>query len=232
MDLKLRVLEGKNAGQEVAVGGKKFFIGRAEDCHLRPGSDLISRHHCAIMNEDGYIAIRDFGSKNGTYVNGERVSGERELQAGDRLKVGPLEFEVHIAHNLAGKKRPPVHDLKEAASRTAEDGSRSSLDLDDWLKDSPKADSPTETRQMRMTDTSEIDVRRTREGEIPTIADPPEPSRAVAPETSVPDNASSKTLSGKSEKKPVGKLPARPADNSKDSQSAAAAMLDKLRKRR
>jgi len=43
MDLKLKVLEGKNAGQEVPVTGKKFFIGRAEDCHLRPGSDLISR---------------------------------------------------------------------------------------------------------------------------------------------------------------------------------------------
>ena len=107
MDLKLRVLEGKNAGQEISVQGKKFFVGRAEDCHLRPGSDLISRHHCVLLIEDGYLAVRDFGSKNGTYVNEERVVGERELKAGDHLTIGPLHFEVHIAHNLGGKKRPP-----------------------------------------------------------------------------------------------------------------------------
>src|SRR4051812_34142518 len=57
MDLKLRVLEGKNAGHEIAVKGKKFFIGRAEDCQLRPGSDLISRHHCVLLVEEGYIAV-------------------------------------------------------------------------------------------------------------------------------------------------------------------------------
>ena len=38
MDLKLRVLEGKNAGQEIAVPSKKFLVGRAEDCHLRPAA--------------------------------------------------------------------------------------------------------------------------------------------------------------------------------------------------
>ena len=96
MELKLKVVEGKNAGQEIAVAGKKFFIGRAEDCHLRPGSDLISRHHCVLLIEDGYVGVRDFGSKNGTYVNDERVVGERELKAGDRLLVGPLRFEVQL----------------------------------------------------------------------------------------------------------------------------------------
>ena len=73
MDLKLKVLEGKHAGQQIAVKATKFLIGRAEDCHLRPGSELISRHHCALMVEDGYIAVRDFGSNNGTFVNEERV---------------------------------------------------------------------------------------------------------------------------------------------------------------
>src|SRR6185295_4154930 len=104
MDLKLRVVEGKNAGQEISVPGSKFFIGRSEDCQLRPGSDLISRHHCVLLVEEGYVGVRDFGSKNGTYVNDERVVGERELKAGDRLSVGPLRFEVHLAHGLAAKK--------------------------------------------------------------------------------------------------------------------------------
>jgi len=87
MDLKLKVLEGKSVGQEIPVRCKKFFIGRAEDCQLRPGSDLISRHHCVLLVEDGYIGVRDFGSKNGTFINDERVVGERELKPGDRLTV-------------------------------------------------------------------------------------------------------------------------------------------------
>src|SRR5436190_1583650 len=120
MDLKLKIVGGKNAGQEIRVPGKKFFIGRSEDCHLRPGSDLISRHHCVLLVDEGYVALRDFGSKNGTYVNGERVVNERELKAGDCVRVGPLEFEVQMSTGLGGKKRPPVSDLKEAAARTAE----------------------------------------------------------------------------------------------------------------
>ncbi len=70
MELKLKIVQGKNAGQEVAITGQKFLIGRAEDCHMRPGSDMISRHHCAIVVDQSFVAVRDFGSKNGTYVNG------------------------------------------------------------------------------------------------------------------------------------------------------------------
>ncbi len=103
MDMKLKVLEGKNAGQEISVKGNKFLIGRAEDCHLRPASEMISRHHCAILVEDGYMGIRDFGSKNGTYVNEERIVGERELKAGDRLAIGHLRFEVHVAHKIGAR---------------------------------------------------------------------------------------------------------------------------------
>src|SRR5262245_3232967 len=102
MEVQLKVLVGTNVGQTLKVPGPKFFIGRAEDCHLRPGSDLVSRHHCVLMVEGSTIIIRDFGSKNGTHVNGERVNGEVVLNNGDQLKVGPLEFEVQLAESLAG----------------------------------------------------------------------------------------------------------------------------------
>lgn len=49
MEAILIVASGKNAGRKIAVRGPKFFIGRAEDCQLRPTSDLVSRHHCVIM---------------------------------------------------------------------------------------------------------------------------------------------------------------------------------------
>lgn len=120
MEVKLVVLNGKHAGASLPLSGPKFFIGRAEDCNLRPHSDLVSRHHCVILLEEGIVAVRDFGSKNGTYVNGERVRAEQTLTPGDVLKVGDLELEVHIDSPIGGKKRPKVHSVQEAAARTAE----------------------------------------------------------------------------------------------------------------
>ncbi len=129
MDVKLIVVGGKHAGQEVEVPGPRFFIGRAEDCHLRPQSEQISRHHAAILIESGFVAVRDLGSRNGTYVNGELLTGEHELKNGDRLKLGPLEFEVELAVSLSGKKKPKVHSVEEAAARAAESGSQANLDI-------------------------------------------------------------------------------------------------------
>ncbi len=218
MDLKLRVLEGKNAGQEISVPGRKFLIGRAEDCHLRPGSDLISRHHCVLLVEDGYIGVRDFGSKNGTYINDERVVGERELKPGDRLTVGPLRFEIHVAHGLAAKKRPPVGDIKEAVARTAHDAAKNPVDVTQWLASgepaaapSPVADQETQSASLSDTDSIRLGTTQTLTPEI-LAPEPPKPS----------------TPHGK---KPPGKLP-KIFDATKDSQEAAAAMLSKFRKRR
>lgn len=216
MELRLKVLVGKSAGQEVLIPGPKFFIGRAEDCQLRPRSDLISRHHCALLIEESFVAVRDFGSKNGTLVNGERVSGERELKAGDRLTVGPLEFEVCLVTATAAKKRPKVESVREAAARTAE-GSEDNLDVSQWLTDKDK-DGATETRVINVNETSEIDLKddRLEDQEAPASAsdsDLPVKSASTSPKT-------------------PGKLPPTAKAAAGDSGGAAADVLNKFFKRR
>lgn len=160
MDVKLVVTEGKQAGQEVPIPVRKFFIGRAEDCHLRPHSDLISRHHCVILVEEGMIAIRDFGSKNGTFVNGEKITAEVELKAGDRLKVGNLEFEVRVVVGVAAKKLPKVRSVQEAVVRTVEKqkprsekpADKDEADVAGWLdEDDSRAMSETTTLEPTQT---------------------------------------------------------------------------------
>jgi len=140
MEVKLVVVHGKHAGQEIPIPGPKFFIGRAEDCNLRPHSDLVSRHHCVVMVEEGFVAVRDFNSKNGTFVNGEKIAGEAEIKSGDHLKVGQIEFEVQIAPTLAGKKAPKVKSVQEAAARTVQSArpkaGEGELDLGEWFDDS------------------------------------------------------------------------------------------------
>jgi pSer/pThr/pTyr-binding forkhead associated (FHA) protein len=208
MDIKLEVLTGKNAGQSIPIAGKKFFIGRAEDCHLRPASEMISRHHCAIVVEDAYVGVRDFGSRNGTFINENQVFGEHELKPGDRLKVGPLEFTVHIVHGLGAKKRPPVSDLKEAAARTAASPTKNELDVTSWLEDPAgapvKSRSTTETQEFQIGDTESIPA-------VPDGAEQaPHPPHGKKP----------------------GRLPATPPANTRDSREAASKALDKFRRRR
>lgn len=116
MEVKLVVTNGRHAGREIPIKGPKFFIGRAEDCHLRPGSDLVSRHHCVILVADESVKVRDFGSKNGTFVNGEQVSPECQLMPGDRLVVGQLDFDVQI---VGMPERPKPATAVAAAADTA-----------------------------------------------------------------------------------------------------------------
>lgn len=204
MDLKLKVLEGKHAGQQIAVKAPKFLIGRAEDCHLRPGSELISRHHCALMVEDGYIAVRDFGSKNGTFVNEERVIGEREIKNGDRLTVGALRFEVHVAHNIGAPKRPPVADVKQAVERTASDAAKDPFDVSSWLE-GEVTEETAKPREAVFTDTDSINMSNTQTlDELPKDAD----------------------KKAKAAVSPFAKAA------TKDSKDAAANILSQMRKRR
>jgi pSer/pThr/pTyr-binding forkhead associated (FHA) protein len=222
MEVRLKVLVGKNAGQELPVPGPKFFIGRAEDCQLRPRSDLISRHHCVLLIEESFVAIRDFGSKNGTIVNGERIVGEHELKQGDHLTIGPLEFEVLVPAPVVAKKRPKVESVKEAAARTAESHGQSDkqkLDVSQWLSDGDSKVGDAETRVIQMNETGEIEMGN---GHAATQA----VEAAVEP---APEPVAAKSAPAKAG---PGKLPARPSNSQVDSRSAAADVLNKFFKRR
>ena len=116
MRVRLRVMQGAQAGREIIIPVAEFLIGRGEECHLRPRSDAISRRHCAIAVSDQQVEVRDLGSKNGSFVNGERVEGSRMVESGDRFQVGPLQFEFVIEHRSGARKRPAVRDVKEVAA--------------------------------------------------------------------------------------------------------------------
>jgi len=137
MDVKLVVLGGKHPGQVIAVHGPEFLVGRAPECRLRPNSDMVSRRHCVIAITEGRATIRDLGSRNGTIINGQKIAGEHELHTGEKLKIGPLEFEVQLSTTVGGKKKPKVHNVQEAAARSVEAARPrdSEREIDDWLNE-------------------------------------------------------------------------------------------------
>jgi predicted component of type VI protein secretion system len=106
MDARLRVLSGPHAGETIPVRRGKLLIGREEDCHLRPESEFVSRHHCVLLVDDYTLRIRDLGSKNGTFVNGRRLgSGETILLHDDTISIGEMIGQIDLAPAPVGTDR-------------------------------------------------------------------------------------------------------------------------------
>jgi len=96
MKFSLVVGQGPHKGRVIPVSTPQFLVGRDSKCHLRPASQTISKRHCELLNREDRWFVRDLHSTNGTFINDDQVTGERELHDGDALKVGPLEFGVRI----------------------------------------------------------------------------------------------------------------------------------------
>ena len=108
---ELKVVGGKQHGSLIPLQTKKFLVGREQDCQLRPSSESVSRHHCVFTMDEFSVRLRDLGSTNGTFVNGQRVQGQAILQPGDRILIGKLEFEIAIHDSVAA-----VHYARAAAA--------------------------------------------------------------------------------------------------------------------
>jgi pSer/pThr/pTyr-binding forkhead associated (FHA) protein len=117
-----------------AEGDKRSFsitkditvIGRREDCDLRIPVSEVSRKHCRVLKDGDAIRVEDLGSSNGTYHNGQRISGSATLEPGDSVQVGPVVFVLQIDGN------PPEEELAPFEQRAAQH-------LDDSLAPSPTA---------------------------------------------------------------------------------------------
>ena len=97
MRVTLRVLAGPYHGQEFVFDQHDtFLIGRSENAHLYlPEDRFFSRHHCLLEIAPPRCFLRDLGSTNGTYVNGQRVQ-ESFLKSGDRIQGGQTVLEVDV----------------------------------------------------------------------------------------------------------------------------------------
>ncbi|RMG43289.1 MAG: FHA domain-containing protein [Acidobacteria bacterium] len=100
-EIVLDVVEGPDSGASFPVTRSRVLIGRgAVDISLKDRK--VSRRHASLEVYGGNcVLLKDLGSTNGTYVNGQRVSAV-ELQDGDEIRVGSTRVTVTIAMPPAG----------------------------------------------------------------------------------------------------------------------------------
>ena len=67
-------------------------LGRNHDNDIVVNNDRVSRYHAEIIHEGAELRVVDVGSRNGVWVNGERIAGPTLLKPGDRLRIGRQEF--------------------------------------------------------------------------------------------------------------------------------------------
>src|SRR5688500_18235426 len=93
-------------GQELARRELKdlVLIGRSSDCDVRVHDIMLSREHCGLERRDGHWEAVDLDSRNGTFINGERIT-RHVLEDGDVIKAGRTEIAFSTA-DLASAPPP------------------------------------------------------------------------------------------------------------------------------
>ncbi|MEJ7597236.1 MAG: sigma 54-interacting transcriptional regulator [Kofleriaceae bacterium] len=98
----LLCIEGERSWTFPLPPAGEVIIGRANEAGLRLGDDLVSRAHAQILVVADGIRIQDLGSRHGTLLNGQPLSGARMLASGDVITVGGAMLIVHRPVRNAG----------------------------------------------------------------------------------------------------------------------------------
>src|SRR3712207_8154246 len=94
----LKITGGNAAGQTITLE-QELVIGRSTPGLGSLGGDSeISRVHARVFHDpSGRLMVEDLGSTNGTFVNGNRISGQQALNSGDQVRVGQTRSEEHTS---------------------------------------------------------------------------------------------------------------------------------------
>ncbi len=90
----LIILHGADRNKLCHLHGEAVTIGRSEEADITLEDDRISRLHCTITLLDDVITVDDNGSKNGTFVNGERITESMPIGPDTLVRIGHTVFRI------------------------------------------------------------------------------------------------------------------------------------------
>jgi pSer/pThr/pTyr-binding forkhead associated (FHA) protein len=88
-------------------------VGRRRDCNLCIPSSEVSRRHCLLHFQDGYLTVEDLKSINGTFLNDQQIAEKSVVYPGDRLTIGPVHFTVRYELTPEARVRLNVPEAVE-----------------------------------------------------------------------------------------------------------------------
>jgi len=105
---RLVILSEGLTGKAHELTVEKTTIGRVDDNTFPIPEGSVSSHHCEILLRGTDVIVRDLNSTNGTFINGNQVTGEAPLKPGSILRLGQIEMRLEdaAAKPAAPKKLP------------------------------------------------------------------------------------------------------------------------------
>ena len=185
MKVQLIVVQGKPEGKMIPLQMPIFKIGRGETCNLRPNSEEVSREHAEFSVTADTVAVRDLGSRNGTLVNGKRLTEPCKLKDSDLIQIGPLTFAISIqgAPAPAAAKAPA-----KAPAKPKSPDDISHADIESWLVSDGSSSPPERPSGIYGGDTQTMKAFKAKTTRKPAAGDDTrEPERAVDDESETRD---------------------------------------------
>jgi FHA domain len=109
-------------GQLVDINRARLTIGRVAENDVQLVDEKVSRQHAAIEVDDGgRVVLHDLDSRNGTFVDGVRLSGSCVLRGGERLRFGDAQLRVEAGSTL------PAAEETQTPEQTAPGDPRAAL---------------------------------------------------------------------------------------------------------
>lgn len=110
---KLTILNNQSStsSQVFELTKPETVIGRDESADLTIPSQAVSRRHARLLREGDGFVLEDLGSSNGTFVNGQKLTGRRPLKSGDQIGLGRAITLVYEA--------PQVEEVSESMATVA-----------------------------------------------------------------------------------------------------------------
>ena len=107
----LEIVRGPYSGASFSIDRPVCTIGRAAESDVRIRDESVSANHATLLRKGTAWFVVDLRSASGTFVDGLRIAGERELTSGSRLKLGRVELMFRaldggVETAIAGRRAP------------------------------------------------------------------------------------------------------------------------------
>ena len=108
-----RLVSLSNA-QSIKIDKPVIFIGRDSECDVvLNDSRRVSRKHCCLAHVNDRLVVRDLGSMNGVWINGQRVERTGTMRPGDELAIGDVRFRLSTDDNSSSDQDAAPADVSQ-----------------------------------------------------------------------------------------------------------------------
>ncbi|MHC4956765.1 MAG: protein kinase domain-containing protein [Planctomycetota bacterium] len=103
--------------REVAVGEEPLVLGRGPTANVRLPDDYCSREHARFVQREDGLYVEDAGSRNGIFVNGERVLMDQKLGDGDQVRLGRTDVTIQRSAAVPAQATQPTTELTDTQTK-------------------------------------------------------------------------------------------------------------------